>query len=159
MNDPFRIYHSFPECTPPPPFKHLYATVPESILPPRIHSLLTSMYLPEYPPPFLNIYMRTSVNLPLPPKIYPSFCHPLYVKFPESTTSSHIIPFLSIYMRSSDNLLPPRVYSLLKIYMRHCQNLSPFSPTTVSPRINENALLFENALIFSNVSACTCIRT
>ena len=53
MCDPSRIY--------PPPFKHLYATLPESTLPPRIDT------------PLFDNYMRPSHNIPLPPRIYRSF--------------------------------------------------------------------------------------
>ena len=52
--DPPRIYLSFSEYV-PPLLKHLYATLPESTLPPWIDTLFYSH------------------NLPLPPRIYPSF--------------------------------------------------------------------------------------
>ena len=91
--------------------------------------------------------MRPSQNLPLPPRIYPTF-QQLYATLPESTPPSQNIPPFSttvcdpprIYpslpaytpifnnyfiMRRSQNLsLPPRIYPPFNNCMRHSQKLS-----------------------------------
>ena len=117
--DPPRIYSSLPEYT--PPFQKLNATLPESTplsqnigptllfnnyIRPRIYPSLPEytpfstticgpprIYpsLPEYTPFSTSTIMRPSQNLPLLPRIYPTF-QQLYATLPESTPSSQNIP-------------------------------------------------------------------
>ena len=67
----------------PSPFKHLYATHPESTLPSQ------NRY------PFFGNYMRHSHNLPLPSRIYPPphfLQSSIYVTLPESILPSQNLP-------------------------------------------------------------------
>ena len=62
---------------PPPPFKHLYVTLPKSILRPKIYPLLNIYMRYSHDPPlpeYTSFYIkRRFQNLPLPSRIYPPF--------------------------------------------------------------------------------------
>ena len=82
--------------------------------PPRIYPSL-----PEYTPFSINLYVRPSQNLPLPPRIYPPFqqmymCDPprIYPSLSEYT------PLFNNYVRPSQNLpLPPfNNYNIMRSY-------------------------------------------
>ena len=86
--------------------------------------------------------MRSSQNIPLPPKIYPPFPQ-LYATLPESTPPFRIYaPFLQFYVtlpvftHPSQNL---PLLTCLSIYMRASQNLPPPLSATIiiydTPRI------------------------
>ena len=88
------IYPSLPEYT-PPPFKHLYATLTESTLRPKI---LYQVGLPECTPSFQSTplfynFMRCSRNLSRPPRIYPAL--PEYTPSPLYMRPSRIYPFFT----------------------------------------------------------------
>ena len=123
MCDPPRIYPFLPEYT--PLFNQfICATLPEYT---PLFSQFICATLPESTPPSQNIppfstnlYVRSSQNLPLPPRIYPPFqqmyiCDPprIYLSVPENT------PFFTNYMRPSQNLPLPE-------YTPPSQNIPPF---------------------------------
>ena len=121
--DPPRIYPFFPEYT--PVFNNLPIPPSQDIPPfstttcdtPRIYP-----YLPEYTALFNNYMyniMRRSQNLPVSPKIYPSF-QQLYATLLESTPPSRNIPPPPL---STTICYIPRIYSSVTEY-------APFSRTT-----------------------------
>ena len=129
-NNYMRPSHPSPQNI--PVFQQLYATFPKSTPPSQNIGL----------PPFsINVYVRPSQNLSLPPRIYPPF-QQLYATLPESTPPfQNISPFQQMYVRPSQNLpLPPRIYPLFNNYniMRLSQDLllltrihPPFQPIYV----------------------------
>ena len=123
-------------------FKFVCATFPESsphfknITPfstticdtPRIYPSLTDYTSPPFS---TNVYVRSSRNLPLPPRIYPP---PLFNKFicatlPESIPPSQNIPPFNNYMRHSQKLpLPPRIHPFFDNYTPPPPRIYPTSP-------------------------------
>ena len=96
--------------------------------------------------------MRPSQNLPLPPRIYPTF-QQLYAIHPESTPPSQNIPHFSTTMILCD---PPRIYPslpeytpLFNNYMRHSQNF-PSLPEYTLP-FNNYATLPESTSTSQNI--------
>ena len=105
--DPTRIYPSFSEYT-PPPFKHLYATIPKSAHPSQNRYHL------------FDNYIRQSHYLPLPPRIYPV----LYkVTLLESASSFQNIPTLSTTICDA-----PRIYPTLQESTLPSQNIGLAPP-------------------------------
>ena len=132
-----RIYPLFNKCT--------CATLPESTPPSQtIPCFLTTIcdppsqklsLPPEYTPPlFFNNYdiMRPSQNLPLSPRIYPSF-QQLHATIPESTPpSQNIPPFQQMHMCD-----PPRIYPSLSNYTLFFNNyMRPSLPEAIPPSQN-----------------------
>ena len=172
MCDPPRIYPSLPKYT--PLFnKFICATLPQSTPPSQ-----------SIPPLSANLYVRPSQNLPLPPKIYPSFqqiymCDPptIYPSLPEYTPlisqfkcatlpeSTHLSqntpPFsTNIYVRPSHNLpLPPIIYPPYQpIYMSHPRlRIYPSSPFYNYMRYSKNTPQSLNMPPFLKTT-CNCER-
>ena len=82
-------------------------------------------FLPEYTPFFKN-YMRPSQNIPLPPRIYPSF-QKLYAILPNSTPPSQITPppFQQLYATLPESTPPSQNLP------SPSQNIPPFSTTII----------------------------
>ena len=109
------------------PLLNFYMRPSQNIpLPPRTYLLFhyymrpsQNLHLPPSIYPLLNIYIRPSQNIPLPPTIYspppPFRDYVRCLRIPESTPSSHNLPF------------HPRIYPLFHNYIRHSHNL-PFLP-------------------------------
>ena len=91
-----------------------------------------------YPP--LNIYMRPSQILPLSPKIYPPFPQ-LCATLPESTPPSQSIPLFSHLHGTLPESTPPPFH----YYMRRSQNL-PLPPRIYHPFQQLCVALPESAL-------------
>ena len=148
---------------PPPPFKHLHATLTEFTLRSKIYPHF-KLPLPSQNmiPPIFENYMRYFHNPPLPVRIYPFLYQ---VRLPESTPSfQHIPPLFYNYMRCSQTLprppriYPPlslrnatlpesthpfRIYPLLHHYMRHSHN-RPLPPLNILMRHSRNPPLTQN---------------
>ena len=85
--------------------------------------------------------MRLSHNLPLRPRIYPSFQH-LYATLPQSTPpSQNIPPFQQLCATVSESTPPPPSQNIPPFLATICdppriypsQNIPPFSPTICDP--------------------------
>ena len=143
------IYPSLPENNPPPPaFKHLYATLTESTLRPKIYPnfkhLRPSQNLPLPPrfgyPPFLTTIFDTSIIHPSLPEYTPFYSkcgsqnlthlsriYPLFYNY--ICDAPRIYPALPEYtpppFRNTtlpEYTHPSRIYPLLHYYMRHSHN-------------------------------------
>ena len=99
MSSAPRIYPSLSEYT-PLYNKFTCVTIPESTPP------------SQNIPPFFNTYMRTSHNLPLPPRIYLPFQY-LYANVQESSLLSQNIPLFAKTIILCD---PPRIYPFFPEY-------------------------------------------